>query len=130
MLELLNKVKLIGIKKKKVKMNIDFLKNFGIDLQDPNVSLLVLFSVCIFLLTLTSLASFLNFLVYVIIIRTSETEFVLNYIKNKPRLTKYVNFYKNVSTVFVVYDVLFFLFVNFSILSYCFRIMNKYYHFF
>ncbi len=111
-------------------MNFDLLKYFGIDLQDPNVSILVLFSISIFLLTLVSLASFLNFLIYVIIIRTSESEIVLNYLKNKPRLTKYVNFYKKVSTLFVVYDVLFFLFINITILSYCFRIMNHYYHFF
>jgi len=62
---------------------IDFLGSYNINLSDPNVPPLVLLCLCVLMMTFVGLLSFTNFLVYVIIIRVSETDLVLNFLSRQ-----------------------------------------------
>lgn len=109
---------------------LEKLKSFNIDLMDPTVPPLARLCFIFFLLTLVSLFSFYNFVVYILVMRLTETEWFLNFIKGKKRLTKMVNFYRTVNTGFVVYDLLLFGFVNCGMLYLSFLVFYPYYKIF
>lgn len=107
---------------------LEKLKFFNIDLLDPAVPNIAKLCVIFFILTLVSLLSFYNFVVYVIVMRVTESDRVLNFIKDKKRLSKLVKYYRNLSTGFIIYDLILFGYCNCSILYLTFSVFNKYYH--
>ena len=93
---------------KNVAIFFDFLNKIGIHLQ-PDSPPLLIFSYSIFSLALLCLISFIMIILYIIVIYICEHEYLLNKVKDKPRLLKLIKFYKNIRIVYIGLEVVMFL---------------------
>ena len=86
----------------------DFLNYIGVSLNADSPP--IMFLACgILILALFCLLSFLTMLTYIITIYICEHEYLLNKISDKPRLLKFINFYRNIRIIYLGLEVVFFL---------------------
>lgn len=79
-----------------------------------------------FVLQSIALSSFLNILIYFIIIKILENKTVTDKIQNYKILNKIFKVYKNTRIYFLIYEIIFFLFINVFILWQSYRLFSIY----
>ena len=102
---------------------IDFLNRLGISLHMDSPPIMW-FACGVFCLALLCLLSFINIIIYITVIYISEHDYLLEKLSNRPLLLKFVNYYKNVRLVYLVLDVIFFLWCLIGIIRLCWRIIS------
>jgi hypothetical protein len=120
-LNLSKKLKL-NLKPMNKNMIFDLLNKIGISLQ-PDSPPLMWFACGVFILAVLCLLSFINIILYITVIYISEHEYLLNKVKDKPRLLKFINFYKNIRIIYLALDVIFFLWCLIGIIRLCWRVI-------
>jgi len=123
-----NKFNFLFKNKNKKIMNLFLFDKFGININDPNIPVEVLLSIYVLLFIAISILSFANLLVYFTILQISDTNLVLNFIKDKKFLIKIVNFYKKMSILTISIEIIFFIIANGYIIKLCFLIVNNYFN--
>lgn len=89
-------------------MIFDLLNQVGINLQ-PESPPIMWFACGIFCLAIFCLLSFINIIIYIIVIYVSDHEKILSKFSNRPKLLKFISYYRNIRLVYLVLDVIFFL---------------------
>ena len=102
---------------------LENLKNYGVDLYDPNLPPVVGMCLVLLVLSICSILCFLNIVFYFIVLFSFETEFIKNIIKNYKLLGKIIRFYRNSSYYFIGLEIILFLYINSIILDICFNIV-------
>lgn len=100
----------------------DFLNKIGIPLQ-PDSPPLLIFSYSIFCLAFICLISFISIILYIIVIYISEHEYLLSKVKDKPKLLKFINYYRNIRMVYLGLEVILFLWCLTAIMRLCWRVI-------
>lgn len=109
---------------------MDIFSYFGIELNDPNVPPFVLVFLGFFIFCLLALITFINILFYFLVMFFIEKEYIKKKIENRKILIKIVNLYKKTRFVFVMYEILFFLFLLGYMMFMCLKVINHYYSIF
>ena len=103
---------------------IQFLNSYGLHITiNQDTQPIVLFCIVILTLSLISIISCLNIVIYYIIINISDNKKVLDFLSKHPILLKVFNYYKNIRTFYIIIDFLF-LFLNIAaIFALCFYVV-------
>ena len=100
----------------------DILNQIGIPLQ-PDSPPFLIFACSIFCLAVLCLISSFFIILYLISIYISQHEYLLSKISNKPRLLKFINFYRNIRIIYLGLEVVFFLWCLIGIIRLCWRVI-------
>ena len=107
---------------------LEFLKNLGINLSDTdNVPFEVFFSTNILILCTVSMFCVINIIIYLLVIKSIDTEYIQSKIINYSIVRKILNFYKKTSMTFIVVEFSFILYIHCFIFHSCYRIISAYY---
>lgn len=103
----------------------DILNQIGIPIH-PDSPAILLFACSIFMLAVICLLSFINIIIYITVIFVCENKTLLSKLSNKPRLLKFINFYKNIRIIYLALDVALFLWCLIGIIRLCWRIISRF----
>ena len=107
---------------------LEFLKNLGINLSDTdNVPFEVFFSTNILILCTVSMFCVINIIIYLLVIKSIDTEYIQSKIINYSIVRKILNLYKKTSMTFIVIEFSFILYIHCLIIHSCYRIISAYY---
>ena len=107
---------------------LEFLKNLGINLSDTdNVPFEVFFSTNILILCTVSMFCVINIIIYLLVIKSIDTEYIQSKIINYSIVRKILNLYKKTSMTFIVIEFSFILYIHCFIFHSCYRIISAYY---
>ena len=107
---------------------LEFLKNLGINLSDTdNVPFEVFFSTNILILCTVSMFCVINIIIYLLVIKSIDTEYIQSKIINYSIVRKILNLYKKTSMTFIVVEFSFILYIHCFIFHSCYRIISAYY---
>ena len=107
---------------------LEFLKNLGINLSDTdNVPFEVFFSTNILILCTVSMFCVINIIIYLLVIKSIDTECIQSKIINYSIVRKILNLYKKTSMTFIVIEFSFILYIHCFIIHSCYRIISAYY---
>ena len=107
---------------------LEFLKNLGINLSDTdNVPFEVFFSTNILILCTVSMFCVINIIIYLLVIKSIDTEYIQSKIINYSIVRKILNLYKKTSMTFIVIEFSFILYIHCFIIHSCYRIISAYY---
>ena len=107
---------------------LEFLKNLGINLSDTdNVPFEVFFSTNILILCTVSMFCVINIIIYLLVIKSIDTEYIQSKIINYSIVRKILNLYKKTSMTFIVIEFSFILYIHCFINHSCYRIISAYY---
>lgn len=107
---------------------LEIIKKLGINLSDiDNVPFEVLFSTNIFILCTVSIFCVFNIIIYLLVIKSIDTEYIQSKIINYSIVRKILNLYKKTSMTFIVIEFSFILYIHCFILQSCYRILSAYY---
>ena len=107
---------------------LEFLKNLGINLSETdNVPFEVFFSTNILILCTVSMFCVINIIIYLLVIKSIDTEYIQSKIINYSIVRKILNLYKKTSMTFIVIEFSFILYIHCFIIHSCYRIISAYY---
>ena len=107
---------------------LEFLKNLGINLSDTdNVPFEVFFSTNILILCTVSMFCVINIIIYLLVIKSIDTEYIQSKIINYSIVRKILNLYKKTSMTFIVIEFSFILYIHCFTIHSCYRIISAYY---
>ena len=107
---------------------LEFLKNLGINLSDTdNVPFEVFFSTNILILCTVSMFCVINIIIYLLVIKSIDKEYIQSKIINYSIVRKILNLYKKTSMTFIVIEFSFILYIHCFIIHSCYRIISAYY---
>ena len=107
---------------------LEILKNLGINLSDTdNVPFEVFFSTNILILCTVSMFCVINIIIYLLVIKSIDTEYIQSKIINYSIVRKILNLYKKTSMTFIVIEFSFILYIHCFIIHSCYRIISAYY---
>ena len=107
---------------------LEFLKNLGINLSNTdNVPFEVFFSTNILILCTVSMFCVINIIIYLLVIKSIDTEYIQSKIINYSIVRKILNLYKKTSMTFIVIEFSFILYIHCFIIHSCYRIISAYY---
>jgi hypothetical protein len=109
---------------------MDIFSYLGLDLNDPNVPPFVLLFVGFLILCLLALITFINIIFYFLVLFFIEHEYIKKKIENRKFLIMFVNIYKKTRFVFVMYEILIFLFLMGYMIFTCLKVINHHYSIF
>ncbi len=97
---------------------LNFLNKLIHNLQDENIPQEGRIALAIFILSLVLLVSYLNTMVYFIILISLGSETIQNWINQQDYIRKIVNIYKNTRIAFLVFEICLSLFIILFLLYY------------
>ena len=107
---------------------LEILKNLGINLSNTdNVPFEVFFSTNILILCTVSMFCVINIIIYLLVIKSIDTEYIQSKIINYSIVRKILNLYKKTSMTFIVIEFSFILYIHCFIIHSCYRIISAYY---
>lgn len=80
---------------------LEILKNYGLDVYDPNVPPVIIVFLIILILSIFSILCFWNIMFYFIVLFSFDTEFIQNIINKYKLLGKMIRFYRKSSYYFI-----------------------------
>ena len=93
---------------KNVNTFFDLLNQIGIPLY-PDSPPLLIFAFSIFFLAILCLISAFFIILYLISIYITQHDYLLSRLSNKPRLLKFIKYYRNIRIIYLSLEIIFFL---------------------
>ena len=105
---------------------LDHMKQFIDLINSDHIPLTNQLALYNFILCSFLLLSFINILIYFMVINIFNNVTLVNKIKDYKILNKILNIYKNTRIYFLIYEIIFFLFINVFILWQSYRLFSIY----
>lgn len=106
-------------------------KYFGINNFDSslaeNLPIEVFLALSILLLSVISLSCIVNIFFYFIVLFAFDSKYIKDKMEKWNILKRVINFYRNTRIFFIIFEFSLFIFVNWVIISSCYKIVSAYY---